>query len=107
MKILVVAERKDNELRRVTLELAAKAGTLGETSVVEVTGLDRYSALPAVSALAAKAKSDAPVADAAPAKTEKSAKGRKGAKRAQPEASTTSDSAEEVIAAPAALSISI
>ena len=60
MKILVVAERKDNELRRVTLELAAKAGTLGETSVVEVTGLDRYSALPAVSPLAAKAKSDAP-----------------------------------------------
>jgi len=55
MKILVVAERKDGELRRVTLELAAKAKELGDTSAVEVAA-ERYSPLPFVSALAPSAR---------------------------------------------------
>ena len=55
MKILVVAERKEGELRRVTLELAAKAKELGDASVVEVTA-ERYSPLPFVSALAPSAR---------------------------------------------------
>jgi electron transfer flavoprotein alpha subunit len=59
MKILVVAERKEKELRRVTLELAAKAMELGETSVVEIAG-ERYSPLPFVGALAKKVQADAP-----------------------------------------------
>ena len=60
MKVWVVAERKDGELRRVTLELAAKAKELGEVSLIEVRGLERYSPLPTVAALAAKVKGDAP-----------------------------------------------
>src|SRR2546425_1337988 len=55
MKILVVAERKEGELRRVTLELAAKAKELGDASVVEVAA-ERYSPLPFVSALAPSAR---------------------------------------------------
>jgi hypothetical protein len=51
VKTLVVAERKGTDLRRVTLELAAKAGELGESTVVEIAG-ERYSPLPCVSALA-------------------------------------------------------
>ena len=38
MKIWVVAEKKDGQLRRVSLELAAKAATLGDVTVLEVTG---------------------------------------------------------------------
>jgi len=60
MKVLVVAERKGKDLRRVTLELAAKANELGDASVVEVSGLEHHSALPAVSALAARVKADTP-----------------------------------------------
>ena len=57
MTTWVIAERNpQGELRRVSLELAAKAGGL----VLEVGGLERYSALPAVSALAAKAKITGP-----------------------------------------------
>ena len=59
MKILVVAERKESELRRVTSEVAAKARELGDTTVVEITG-GRYSPLPFVSALAKKVESDKP-----------------------------------------------
>ena len=59
MKVLVVAERKGTELRRVSLELAAKATELGDTSVVEIGG-ERYSPLPFVSALVKKVQSDAP-----------------------------------------------
>src|SRR5438309_6184475 len=55
MKVLVVAERKEGELRRVTLELAAKAKDLGAASVVEVAA-ERYSPLPFVSALAPSAR---------------------------------------------------
>ncbi len=61
MTTWVIAERKDGALRRVTLELAAKAAALGgATTVLEVTGLERYSPLPFVRALAAKASLDAP-----------------------------------------------
>ena len=55
MKVLVVAERKEGGLRRVTLELAAKAKELGDASVVEVAA-ERYSPLPFVSALAPSAR---------------------------------------------------
>ncbi|HYU81328.1 MAG TPA: electron transfer flavoprotein subunit alpha/FixB family protein [Candidatus Polarisedimenticolia bacterium] len=59
MKTLVVGERKGNDLRRVTLEVAAKAAELGETTVVEISG-ERYSPLPFVSALAKKVESEKP-----------------------------------------------
>lgn len=59
MKTLVVAERKGTDLRRVTLELAAKASELGESTIVEVAG-ERYSPLPFVSALAKKVESEKP-----------------------------------------------
>jgi electron transfer flavoprotein alpha subunit len=59
VKTLVVAERKGNDLRRVTLELAAKAAELGEATVVEIAG-ERYSPLPFVSALAKKVESEKP-----------------------------------------------
>ncbi len=60
MKIWAVVERKGTELRRVSREIAAKAGELGEATAIEVTGLERYSALPVVAALAARAKQDPP-----------------------------------------------
>ena len=59
MKTLVVAERKGSDLRRVTLELVAKARELGEAIVVEI-GAERYTPLPFVSALAKKVESDKP-----------------------------------------------
>ena len=59
MKTLVVAERKGTELRRVTLELAAKARELGDVAVVEIAG-ERYTPLPFVSALAKKVESEKP-----------------------------------------------
>ena len=59
MKVLVVAERKGTELRRVSLELASKAKELGDVSVVEIGG-ERYSPLPFVSALAKKVEAAAP-----------------------------------------------
>jgi len=59
VKTLVVAERKGSDLRRVTLELAAKARELGDATVVEITG-ERYSPLPFVSALAKKVESEKP-----------------------------------------------
>jgi electron transfer flavoprotein alpha subunit len=59
VKILVVAERKGTDLRRVTLELAAKARELGEATVVEIVG-ERYSPLPFVSALAKKVEAEKP-----------------------------------------------
>ena len=59
MKVLVVAERRDGELRRVSLELAAKAKELGEASLVEIAG-ERYSPLPFVAALASKIEAARP-----------------------------------------------
>jgi electron transfer flavoprotein alpha subunit len=59
VNILVVAERKDGELRRVSLELAAKAKELGNATIVEIGG-ERYSPLPFVAALAAKIEAAKP-----------------------------------------------
>ena len=57
MKILVVAERNEGKLRRVSAEIAAKAKTFGDTEVVEVTGTDRYHPVAHANAVAAHAKS--------------------------------------------------
>ena len=57
MKILIVAERKDGRLRRVTAEIAAKAKSFGDTEVVEVTGTDRYHPATHPNAVAERAKS--------------------------------------------------
>jgi electron transfer flavoprotein alpha subunit len=59
VKIWVVGERKDGALRRVSRELAAKAATLGDASVFEVTG-ERVSGAAAAGALATKAAAGAP-----------------------------------------------
>ena len=56
MKILIVAERRDGELRRVTAEIAAKAQSFGDTEVVEVTGTDRYHPVAHANAVAERAK---------------------------------------------------
>jgi electron transfer flavoprotein alpha subunit len=42
VKILIVAERSDGKLRRVSAEVVAKAKSFGDVEVVEVTGTDRY-----------------------------------------------------------------
>jgi electron transfer flavoprotein alpha subunit len=61
VKVWVVAEKnKDGETRRVSLEAAAKAAQIGDATVLEIAGLERYSPLPAVAALEAKAKSAQP-----------------------------------------------
>ena len=57
MKILVVAERNDGKLRRVSAEIAAKAKSFGDAEVIEVTGTDRYHPVAHASAVAAHAKS--------------------------------------------------
>ena len=55
MKILIVAERNDGKLRRVTAEIAAKASTFGDVEVVEVTGVDRYHPVAHANAVAERA----------------------------------------------------
>jgi electron transfer flavoprotein alpha subunit len=57
MKILIVAERSDGKLRRVTAEIAAKAKAFGDAEVVEVTGIDRYHPVAHANAVAERAKS--------------------------------------------------
>jgi len=57
MKILIVAERRDGELRRVTAEIAAKAKSFGDIELVEVTGTDRYHPVAHANAVAERAKS--------------------------------------------------
>jgi len=57
VKILIVAERRDGELRRVTAEIATKAASFGDTEVVEVTGTDRYHPVAHANAVAQHAKS--------------------------------------------------
>ncbi len=57
MKILIVAERNDGKLRRVSAEIAAKAKSFGDTEIVEVTGTDRYHPLAHATAVAEHAKS--------------------------------------------------
>jgi electron transfer flavoprotein alpha subunit len=59
MKIWVLAEKKDGQLRRVSKELAARAATMGDLTVLEVTG-ERVSGAAAAAALADRAKVDAP-----------------------------------------------
>ena len=56
MKILVVAERKGGELRRVSQEVAAKAAGLGECEVVAVKA-ERYSPMTHAASVAEKARS--------------------------------------------------
>lgn len=56
MKILIVAERRDGEIRRVTAEIAAKAKAFGDIEVVEVTGTDRYHPVAHANAVAERAK---------------------------------------------------
>ena len=56
MKVLVIAESKDGELRRVTREVAAKAKSFGEVEVVGVKG-ERYSPVAWGAAVADKATS--------------------------------------------------
>ena len=56
MKIIVIAERNNGELRRVSNEIAAKAASLGEVEVIAVKG-DRYSPVAWSAAVADKAKS--------------------------------------------------
>jgi electron transfer flavoprotein alpha subunit len=55
-KILIVADRKDGQLRRVTSEIAAKAASLGEVEIVAIAG-ERYSPLAWSSAVAEHARS--------------------------------------------------
>ena len=57
MKILIVAERNDGRLRRVSAEIAAKAAAFGECEVVEVTGTNRYHPVANATAVAEHAKS--------------------------------------------------
>ena len=57
MKILIVAERNDGKLRRVSAEIAAKATAFGDCEIVEVSGTDRYHPVAHASAVAEHAKS--------------------------------------------------
>ena len=59
MKIWVIAERSADGLRRVSRELAAKAASLGDVTVLEVSG-ERVSATAAAAALAERAAADPP-----------------------------------------------
>jgi len=56
VKILIVTERNDGKLRRVSAEIAAKAKSFGDTEIVEVTGTDRYHPLAHANAVAEHAK---------------------------------------------------
>src|SRR5437868_6926790 len=56
----LIVERKGDEIRRASLELAAEARKRGECDILEVTGLEKHSVLPAVEALAKKAAAEKP-----------------------------------------------
>ena len=62
MKIWVVAEKKGAELRRISMEAAAKAAELGEVEVLELhgSGEQRSSSHAGASALAARAAASPP-----------------------------------------------
>ncbi len=60
MKIWVVAETKDGELRRISREAAAKAAALGDAEVLELHASGRASSTAGATALAARAKADPP-----------------------------------------------
>src|SRR5438093_10437957 len=57
----LIVERKDGEIRRGSLELAAQAAKRGDCEIIEVTGGEKRSVLPAVAALAKKAAADKPL----------------------------------------------
>jgi electron transfer flavoprotein alpha subunit len=59
VKIWVIAEKKDGQLRRVSRELAAKAASMGDLTLLEVTG-ERVSGVAAAAALAGRAKAGVP-----------------------------------------------
>jgi len=59
MKIWVVAEQKDGALRRVSKELAAKAATLGDLTVLAVSG-EHVDAAAAATVLAERAAAESP-----------------------------------------------
>ena len=59
MKIWVIAEMKDGALRRVSKELAAKAATFGDVTLLELSGEHRSTAA-AAAALADRAASESP-----------------------------------------------
>jgi electron transfer flavoprotein alpha subunit len=59
MKIWVIAEKKDGALRRVSKELAAKAATFGDVTLLELSGEHRSTAA-AAAALADRAASESP-----------------------------------------------
>ncbi len=62
MKVWVIAERSTTGLRRVSKELAAKAATLGDTTVLEVqpTSGEHVSAVAAATGLAERAAAESP-----------------------------------------------
>jgi len=59
MKIWVIAEMKDGALRRVSKELAAKAATFGDVTLLELSG-EHVSTAAAAAALADRAASESP-----------------------------------------------
>jgi len=59
VKIWVLAERKDGTVRRVSRELAAKAASLGDVTVLEVSG-ERVPSIAAAAALAERATAERP-----------------------------------------------
>ena len=60
MKVWVIAELKEGELRRVSLEAVAKATELGDADVLELHSDERASALAGATALAERARAGAP-----------------------------------------------
>jgi len=58
VKILVVAEFRDGEMRRASAEVALKAKSFGDVEVVEVTGTDRYHPVAHANAVAERAKAN-------------------------------------------------
>ena len=60
MKVWVIAELKEGELRRVSLEAVAKATELGDADVLELHSDERASALVGATALAERARAGAP-----------------------------------------------
>ena len=56
----LIVERRDGAIRRPSLELAAQAAKRGECAVLEVTGLEHSSVVPAVVALATRAEAEKP-----------------------------------------------
>jgi len=58
VKILVVAEFRDGEMRRASAEVALNAKSFGDVEVVEVTGTDRYHPVAHANAVAERAKSN-------------------------------------------------